>query len=178
MPQTGECTVPGSAHLCTPGGGRAAKTCAAEWFIDNPHNARGVISSIQSCVQGDPSCDYDTNPTTCTFHVAVCLRVPDPRLIPSCTPTDIAQFTLLRPGRPTAPGFGALQGALAALPGASLSGRFKQIIGFSPPISALSCTREIDIVVPMGRRQTLIGQALTVNRVRDTNALVLWCRKS
>ena len=87
------CENSGGALLCAPGSRRDARTCAAEWFIDNPFNSVGILARDQRCQQGDPTCDHDTDPGTCTFRVGICLRVIDPRLDPPCTPSDIAMYT-------------------------------------------------------------------------------------
>jgi pimeloyl-ACP methyl ester carboxylesterase len=78
-----------------PGGGSIKKDCGAEWLIQNPAQINDVDGKgrpviKQTCAQGDPACDFDADPTQCTFRMAVCFLVEDDRL-PDC---DIDGVTL------------------------------------------------------------------------------------
>ncbi|HSP96093.1 MAG TPA: MopE-related protein [Candidatus Dormibacteraeota bacterium] len=164
------CENPGGALLCTPGSRRDERTCAAEWFVDNPFNSSGLLSPDHACQQGDPSCDHDANPATCTFQVGVCLRVADPRLDPPCAPADIAHYTLYRPSLHRNPiEAGALLAALDALPGSTISGPRQRDVDFGPAIDGTRCTVTVPIVVPVGKKFALRGRATTAGGVKDND---------
>ena len=173
VPETGQCVPNPGPLLCTPGNG-GSNTCAAEWYVVNPSNPEGVMSKRQICHQGDPTCDFDADPTTCSFHVAICLRVPDPRT--SCTPVDVSGYTLRRPtmNRDAATA-GVLMAAIDALPGVAPAGRQRLERAFTPPIDTVRCTSIVTITVPAGRVKNLIGMASTVDRRRDIDGLRLRC---
>jgi hypothetical protein len=165
----------GGPSACTPGS-RSANTCAAEWFVDDPDNPGGVLASTQRCREGDPTCDHDADPTTCTFHVAICLRVADPRLLPACVPTDVVAMSLLAPTVAREPAAATtILGALAALPGATLGGRHGQDVTFSPAVQNETCTATVDLVVPVGGRLAIRGRATLVSGRRSSDTLRLRC---
>jgi hypothetical protein len=165
------CENAGGALLCTPGSRRAATTCAAEWFVDNPFNPSGILASNHVCRQGDPVCDHDADPGTCTFHVGICLRVADPRLSPPCTPSDIAMYSLYRPSLRSNPTeAGALLAALDDLPTSTLGGRQQRDVTFDPPVSVTRCTATVPVAVPVGKKLSLRGRATTADGARDTDA--------
>lgn len=77
-----------------PGGGSVKTDCAAEWLLAGRSfvlDRKGFPARKQSCNQGDPTCDFDTDPTRCTFRVGLCFNVDDDR-VPLCDlksgPTD------------------------------------------------------------------------------------------
>ncbi|HLK10099.1 MAG TPA: putative metal-binding motif-containing protein [Candidatus Binatia bacterium] len=173
--RTGQCTPTGGPSACTPGS-RSRTTCAAEWFVDDPRNPGGVLSATQRCQQGDPTCDHDADPGTCTFHVAVCLRVSDPRLLPACTPTDVVGLSLLAPALARDPAAAnAILGALLALPGATLGGRQGQDVSFSPPVHGETCTAAVDLVVPVGGRLAVRSRTTVATGQRSGDTLRLRC---
>ncbi len=164
------CENPGGALLCAPGSRRADRTCAAEWFIDNPFNPSGILTRDQRCQQGDPTCDHDTDPGTCTFLVGICLRVADPRLDPPCTPSDIAMYTLHRPSMARHPAEAtALLAALDAIPGTTITGRRERDVTFAPALTTARCTTTVPFVVPVGRTMSLRGRATTADGTRDND---------
>lgn len=171
---TGTCTE-GSVLPCSPGGRNATRTCLAEWYVDNPTNAGGPLEKIQSCQEGDPTCDHDDDPDTCTFRLAVCLRVADIRL-PGCAPSDVDTYavprSLLRRSQPVA---AALVSALNSLPGASIVGRFGNEVQFAPALHGTICTPLVDVPVAAGRRFTLKGTATSGASTRDKDKLKLAC---
>src|SRR5207247_6479675 len=62
----------------------------------------GFPSSSQSCIDGDPACDFDgAIDGACTFHVSACLNVTDARL-PACTTRSIQRVKIHAPS-PTRP---------------------------------------------------------------------------
>ncbi len=107
-------------------GGKGKRTdCFSEWVVTNPNNPRdkkGFPTIKQSCVDGDPSCDFDILSGQCTFMVGLCLNVGDPRLVDregeqACMPEDVAEVDTSR-----AP---ELRGALVDL-GGSIRGKCKK----------------------------------------------------
>ncbi len=125
-----------------PGGGSPATDCTLEWIVDNPSNtprfdSRGFISAEQSCADGDPACDTDATPGSCTFSVRVCARNTDGR----CDGAPLAGVTLTSPTAKQAarvPAYAATRAAIAA--------------AAAPLIGAAShdlCSDPIDVAVPM-----------------------------
>jgi len=104
-----------------PGGGSLKTDCAVEWLVQNPGQLgvvdnRGFPLRKQSCTQGDPACDFDSDPTQCTFHVGLCFNVDDDRL-PLCNPSDVVKFEVKKPSQrdvanPKKPAAGANRAAL------------------------------------------------------------------
>ena len=175
--EAGVCSSSSVVSMCTPGSARADRTCAAEWFVDNPNNPKGILSKRQICRQGDPSCDHDGSPDTCSFHVAVCLHVPDARLDPSCSPIDVVGYRLQRPRESKDPTTaGALFAVIDALPGVGAGTRPDER-AFDPPIAAVQCTAPATVIVPAGKSTALRGRATTVDGLTDRDALRLSCKR-
>jgi hypothetical protein len=176
VPATGACRPAAGPMLCAPGSRAEDKTCAAEWFVDDPNNPDGATGRVQSCRDGDASCDHDLDPTTCTLHVALCFRVPDPRLVPSCTPSDVAGFRLRQPSARRDPSAAAaMLAAIGTLPGATIDPRLPRAIAFSPPLSAVRCTAEVPLVVPLLGTKRLSGRTTTAGGSVDADSIRLRC---
>jgi hypothetical protein len=126
----------------------------------------------QSCMDGDPSCDFDSTPGQCTFRVAACLNVEDSRLVDkhgqlACTPRDVAKADVTNAD--------PLQEPLVALGGqaggqctkgkkgescqenadcdtvlGSGNGKCQgAFVVFDPPVDTQSCTELVSVVVPL-----------------------------
>jgi hypothetical protein len=176
VPETGACAGAAGPLVCTPGSGQANRTCAGEWYVRNPNNVRGVLSIRQSCVEGDASCDRDHDPETCTFEVAVCLRVPDPRLAPACTLDEVTGYSIRRPRMKTDPIMaGALLSALGTLPGAVVADPRGRDVQFVPKLTQTACTATIPVVVPAGDRTTFRTRTTFSSGVVDRDSLRLEC---
>lgn len=174
--EAGVCGGPGTQQLCTPGNARRPDACAAELFVENPGNPGGALSASQVCPQGDPSCDRDTDPSTCRFEVAICLRVPDARLNPPCTPGDVIRYTLTRPSLSRDPlNAGALLAALDALPGTTLGGRGQRDVAFSPALASVRCTSRTPVTVSVGASMRLRWRATMANGARSNGSIRLTC---
>jgi hypothetical protein len=174
--EDGVCAPPGPPSLCTPGNRRQAGICAAEWFVDNPSNPRGALSTTQACTQGDPTCDHDADPTTCSFTVALCLHVPDPRLDPPCTPPGVLSFSLVRPTLARDPATaGALLAALDTLPGSTIGGSRQRDVVFSPAVDAVRCTPQTSIAVPVRHSLTVRSRAVVTGGAKMNATLRLKC---
>ncbi len=108
-----------------PGGGAAVTDCVAEWSIDNPANVplldtRGDFNRTQSCVDGDPRCDFDGVTGRCTFHLRVCVNNTD---VAGCEPERdqrLQSWALRAPSAAKAakrPELAAVRAALAGVSG-------------------------------------------------------------
>jgi len=150
-----------------PGGG-SAHDCVAEWALATSalavaHN--GLPSSKQTCVDNDPSCDFDPTPGSCRFHLWSCVGGDDARL--GCAASAVASLGLVRPSAsqsgPAARARQALLGAFGRLPLPTAG-------------TAEVCTERIDLDVPAGRSKLLVSaEAATVDGVRDRDTLKLTC---
>lgn len=68
------------------------RTCVVEWSVVNPSNAldgRGRPNRRQTCTEGDPTCDFDSDTHGCTFQMVACLNNTDPHL-PGCPHLGVA----------------------------------------------------------------------------------------
>jgi hypothetical protein len=176
VPGTGSCVGTAGPLVCTPGSTQMDRTCAAEWYVRNPNNLRGVLSIRQSCVQGDRSCDQDNDPETCTFDLSVCLRVPDARLAPACTLDEIIKYSIRRPKVRTDPvTTGALYSALGTLPGAVLDDPRGRDVRFEPKLGQTACTPSLAVPVPIGARLVFRTRTAFASGVVDLDTLRLEC---
>lgn len=76
----GTCPTPASCPIerLGPGGGRRASDCLAEWKVEPTPDVRRRGSRIRvTCIDGDPTCDFGTEPNECVFRVGLCLGVSD-----------------------------------------------------------------------------------------------------
>jgi hypothetical protein len=162
-----------SPTFYVPGKGSKKTTCLAEWLVENPAGkpgANGKAKPVQNCVQGDPGCDFDADPATCTFRVAVCLRRSDPRL-PNCVPGAVTTFEVTRPKLDDGSAAGALLDAVAALGGT----RDGTSVTFSPALDdETPCTEAVALVVPV--KSALKVKSRTTAGAVDKDKLTLKCR--
>jgi hypothetical protein len=167
--ETAEC----SSTFYVPGKGSKKEDCLAEWLIDNAGEkpgADGKAKTTQKCQQGDPGCDFDADPSTCTFRLGVCFRLTDARL-PTCTAGDIASWQLKKPALDDGSAAGALLDAVAALGGTQSD----TTVTFEPPISSdAPCTDIVDLAVPVKTKLKLKAKAS--DGAIDSDALTLDCR--
>src|SRR5262245_20197664 len=174
---TGTCATSGTTP-CSPGSRNPVRTCAAEWYVENPGNPGGPLAKIQSCVEGDPTYDHDAFPISCTFRVAVCLRVADSRFRPECVSSDLQSYEIPRALiKRNAPIGDAFMAALNSLPGAHAGGPYSNVVTFRPALATTSCTPQFEVSVPVGKRLSLKGRA-TTDTARDKDRLKLSCRAS
>jgi hypothetical protein len=172
----GQCAPAGGPPTCTPGGGRNERACAAEWHVANPDNPAGALPITQLCTQGNGSCDFDADPGTCTFRVAICFRVPDSRLVPACTLDDVAAYGLHRPSLRRDPVTAtAILAALDALPGSTVGTPRASDVTFVPPLDVARCTAPVPIVVPVGQRMSMSARITLTNGLTDRDRLRLVC---
>jgi cysteine-rich repeat protein len=78
---------------------RDRRACRAEYSVVNPHNVpptdpQGRPYFIQTCRDGDPSCDFGSEPGACAFRVVLCVNNVDPHL-PDCSPRAVRDLRLL-----------------------------------------------------------------------------------
>jgi len=69
------------------GGGSEQTDCLLEWNFLPPSIARDYPRAVATCVDGDPSCDADSETGRCTFRLSLCFNMPDLRL-PACEPEE------------------------------------------------------------------------------------------
>jgi hypothetical protein len=162
-----------------PGGGPPAPECLAAWRITNAGGrpgANGRAGMRQRCRDGDPGCDADAAPGTCTFTLAVCFGREDARLARGgrpCRREPVASWTLVRPAPGGAdPAAAALTSAVAGLGSAAVS---DGTVVFVPPLAADgSCTAPAAIIVP-ARHALVLRTRTLAGRLRDVDRLRLVC---
>jgi hypothetical protein len=162
-----------SPTFYVPGKGSKKTTCLAEWLVENPGGkpgAKGKAKPVQKCRQGDAGCDFDGDPATCTFRIAVCLRRTDARL-PDCAPGAVTAFEISRPKVDDGSAAGALLDAVAALGGT----RSGTSVTFDPALDDGSpCTETVPLVVPV--KSALKVKSRTTAGDVDKDKLTLQCR--
>jgi len=149
-------------------GGSSAHDCIAEWALATSalavaHN--GLPSGKQSCVDNDPSCDFDPTPGSCRFHLWTCLGGDDARL--GCAANAVASVALQRPNaKATGPAAVARQALLDAFTRLPLP----------TPGSGELCGERVDIDVPAGKGKAVVSAtATTADGLRDRDTLKLSC---
>jgi len=156
-----------------PGKGPKKKDCLAEWLVENAASkpgSNGKAKPVQKCTQGDPGCDFDADPTTCTMRLAVCFRRVDARL-PECVPTTVTSWELSRPTVDDGSAAGALLDAVATLGGT----RAGTVVTFDPPLDGDStCTATQSLTLPVKSKLKLKAEASGASA--DPDALTLVCR--
>ena len=162
-----------SPTFYVPGKGPKKKDCLTEWLVENPAGkpgANGKAKTTQKCQQGDPGCDFDADPSTCTFRLQVCFRLIDARL-PDCTAGAIDSWELRKPPLDDGSAAGALLGAVAAL-GGTLS---EDTVTFTPPLDdGTPCTETV--LLPVAVKSKLKLKAKASGGDTDADALTLDCR--
>jgi hypothetical protein len=167
-----------------PGGGPRAPECLAAWRIANAAArpaADGKAPVRQRCKNGDPGCDADTSPATCTFTIAVCLDRNDARLrrgTTDCQRPPIASWTILHPRTETGGTDAALATTLlTAVEALGASTVTADTVTFTSALDPTErCTAPIPIVVPV--RTTTVLRSATAGaggHPRDVDALKLVC---
>jgi hypothetical protein len=174
---TGKCafaTAGCDATFYVPGKGPKKKDCVAEWLVRNEAGkpaGTGKAKPVVKCRQGDPGCDADADPATCTMPVAVCFRHPDARL-PECPLVAVDAWRLVRPTEGDGSVAGAMIDAVAALGGT----RTGPSVNFDPPLAGdEACTATQQIVVAVKAKLKLKAQA-SAGATVDPDVLTLSCR--
>jgi cysteine-rich repeat protein len=163
-PCTARCTdAPPSGRIP---GGAGSSDCIVEWAfagqLASGHN--GLPSTKQTCVDGDPTCDFDPTPGRCGLHLWACLGGEDPRI--NCAASAVGTMTLAKPS--------ATQGGWVALARTAI---IAQLNGIALPTAPGEvCSGRMDVDVPAGHsRLGLKAQASTTDGVRDRDALRFTC---
>lgn len=187
-----------------PGGSTLAADCIAEWAVINPFNVPffdtdDLPNTEQSCVDGDPSCDFDgvAGPNdSCTFRVAMCLQNVDPN-VPECTsPPGIAKYVLVSP-RPNsaepvdADNAVAMIASFGRLSAAPPTGDAGNTLVFEPPLVLAAPDNCTDVAEILVERRGYIerSEKFRVNTysvppiggtrtVEDSDTLLLTCREA
>ncbi len=153
--------------------GSSSRECVAEWALATGQLAtgnNGLPSNKQTCVDNDPSCDFDSTPGSCRFHVWECVGGADSRL--SCAASPVASVVLKRPS-----GDPALLPALTACdPAGSVPG----CLPLPTSGSDETCSARMDVDVPIrpgrSKGKVVVGiQAMTSDGLRDSDTLKLTC---
>jgi hypothetical protein len=151
--------------LRIPGGGSRKTDCALEWAV--PLDAsrlvvdrRGLARKRQTCVDDDPSCDFDPSAGTCRFRLFVCVGGGDARF--GCAPATVSSVEVVRP-RPS-DGHPARAALVAALEG----------LGF-PAGPGERCTGGVDFPVAAGTEGRVAARALLTSGKADSDTLKLRC---
>ncbi len=178
-----------------PGGG--SNDCIAEWAVINPFNTPplgidDLPNTTQTCVDGDPSCDFDSDPDQCTFRVALCLQNVDPNLPECVAPPGIAKFLLTSP-RPNssdpqdAANATLLMASFGRLSDVPATGDSGNTLVFDPPVvveAPDNCTDIVELVVERRglsersekfRITTTSVPTATSRGVEDDDTLLLTC---
>jgi enediyne biosynthesis protein E4 len=137
---------------CIAGGGDPSTDCLAEWRVAGRVVRPGRPRAI--CRDGDPSCDADPSTPGCTFAVAVCTAVADPRL-PACRPVGLVTVHA--------------DGPLAALATGAIFA--DGMPGQCTPAAPVRLTARGG-----ARRVTLHVEAESADGIRDADTLALRCR--
>ena len=182
-----------------PGGGTQSADCIAEWAVIDPFNTPflgtdGLPSSTQTCVDGDPTCDFDALPDQCTFRVAFCMQNADPNLAACTAPPGITKYVLVSP-RPNSSEPGDAQNAtrlmtaFQRLSSVPPSGNSDNTLVFDPALvleAPDNCTEPVDIVVErrgLAERSEKFRTNTTsappiggTKGIEDSDTLLLVCR--
>jgi hypothetical protein len=148
-PSRPACPGDDTGRRCLPGGGDPSTDCLAEWRVAG-RVAAGRRPRV-TCRDGDPSCDTGLTTSGCTFPVAVCTAVNDPRL-GTCHPTGPVTLRA--------------DGALAALVTGSVFAE----------VGAGRCADPVPVHVMARRRVMLRIEAESADGAREADSLVLRCR--
>jgi cysteine-rich repeat protein len=164
-PCTAQCTEAPPANRIP--GGSSSRDCPSEFSLAAGQlvtNRAGIPSTKQTCVEGDPTCDFDAIPGNCRFHLWLCLAGDDSRL--GCTADAVGSVDVIQPNA-TKTGFsGAARDALVAV-----LGRMSFPVG-----PGELCSGRINVDVPAGRSKLVLKtQATTVDGIRDRDGLKLTC---
>jgi len=192
-----DCTNGAPNNPCIPGGGRVLTDCNIEWLVAPvpPLNRSGIPKNTLVCTDGDPTCDFDSDPNnhSCTFHVALCINDADARFIPTCGPLDIVSFEVRQPPLSSLKAADiANRAVLEQQAGDPVNGfgvdvmHHGTVASFGSPNSTRDlCSGALDIVVPRrSLRRGRFGSGFATLKVRtvssdrqvDTDVLHLRCR--
>ena len=118
----------------------------------------------QTCIDGDPACDFDPTPGNCQLHLWTCLGGADPRI--DCLAASVTDVELLNPKPSQAgPGAAVRQAFLAAL------GALRFPVG-----PGEMCTNRVDVDVPVrGSRFLLRTRTHTDTGEMDKDTLKVKC---
>ena len=183
------------AARISPGGGPAATDCMTEWFVTGAPTAKNT----STCIDNDPSCDFDAAVGQCGFRLAACMnvandhRLNDPRTGAACTSPGVARFTMASPlcddrKQPAASNALAVLTAVERLAnGVPGQGRDACRIAFPGALQGANrCTGFFDFAVPLSRSRKGIARlrsategvaaARSIRAPVDRDKLTLACK--
>jgi hypothetical protein len=192
----GQYVVADSVEMLIPGTGGLEPDCALEWEVLDPRenppvSKKGLPNPKRTCLDGDPLCDADGQANgECTLLLRACVNVEDPRLrqnggSPLCVPSEI-EAVILRSPRPSdrkpwkAEAANTIGNLLSSLGASTMSGLFRPLITYTPPVASEVCTARAAVVIPIisrDRQGLRIGTKTLTNfrKRRDLDRLVLTC---
>jgi cysteine-rich repeat protein len=159
-----------------PGKGGSTTDCVLEWAMDRPAlNSKGIPAVKQTCVDGDPSCDFGATPDECTFRVWSCSNNNEP-LVPFCQPGAAGAGTpvSVEAIRPNA------KEAAARPVDAANRQELLRATGAALVTTLDTCGPRMDIRVPLkdpakAGKRVLKVRANTSRGLRDSDVLKLVC---
>jgi 6-phosphogluconolactonase len=161
-----DCTAT-SPGVCIPGLGKGTTDCVGEWFVDtdptpsiNPRT--GFPDHKVYCQNGNTGCDFDNQDDRCTFRVRICINNQDPRL--TCTPTNVANYELLRPRQGSgdaadASNYNEIQKAASG--NSCNNDAFRSCLVNADCLFGGTCTGPAVIGVPFVKRSTVLHPGVT-----------------
>jgi cysteine-rich repeat protein len=147
-------------------GGPSRGECTSEFSLvhDAPVVGRnGLPSTLQSCVDGDATCDFDPTPGRCRFRLFVCLGEADDRV--ACPAKQVTAASVTLPSANQTANAAARQALVDAL------GALEYPLG-----PGEVCSGRVDVDVPAGTRRLNLGVSATAaDGRRDRDTLKLRC---
>jgi hypothetical protein len=133
------------------GGGSSRVDCFAAIKYANPNNPKGPKNRRQVCVDGDPTCDADSIPGQCTFHVSECFGQAG---LSACQRQPLTTFRLRLPlpddSNPVRAAIAeSLLSQVATLGNAIRGGRHNATVDWFPNLNVGRCSPPADLVVPL-----------------------------
>jgi len=122
----------------------------------------GTPSNKQSCVDNDPTCDFDPATGSCQLRLWLCLGGADDRL--QCPAGGVTGVEVIRPRERDTNQAPLRQGVLAQLGALSL-----------PLPAGERCTGRVDVEVPVGRRGVAVGLVARGEAGSDKDTIKLRC---
>jgi hypothetical protein len=116
----------------------------------------GLPKRKVTCVQGDPTCEFGSDSSSCTFHAKLCINSADPRF-PTCHATDVAVFEVLKPNLTSVDAADQLNrdtleqdaGGGTGHFGVTVVRRGNTIYAGTPNATSNLCSDTVDIEVPL-----------------------------
>ena len=151
--------------LRIPGGGLKKRDCQLEGVLDLASPARdrqGIPLRVQSCLDGDPSCDRDPAVGMCRFAFWICVAGADPRI--GCAADHVASLSIRKPTVKDVGSLGVARAELHDKLGAYLATGPGEI-----------CSGRMILPVPAGKRLRVHLRTRNAASRLDVDGFVLRC---